>query len=69
MRKNLENRSYLTFPKIFGIILLETRERRKFLMELELLRALILIANTCFLQNSYEDCPMRELCGKMPCEW
>ena len=38
-------------------------------MELELLRALILIANTCFLQNSCEDCPMRELCGKMPCEW
>ena len=30
-------------------------------MELELLRALILIANTCFLQNSCEDCPMREL--------
>lgn len=28
-------------------------------MELELLRALILIANTCFLQNSCEDCPMR----------
>lgn len=37
-------------------------------MELELLRALILIANTCFLQNSCEDCPMRELCGKMPCK-
>ena len=35
-------------------------------MELELLRALILIANTCFLQNSCEDCPMRELCDKMP---
>ena len=38
-------------------------------MELELLRALILIANTCFLQNSCEDCSMHELCGKMPCEW
>lgn len=38
-------------------------------MELELLRALILIANTCFLQSSCEDYPMRELCGKMPCEW
>lgn len=29
-------------------------------MELELLRALILIANTCFLQNSCEDYPMRQ---------
>ena len=38
-------------------------------MELELLRALILIANTCFLQNSCEECPMRELFGKMPYEW
>lgn len=38
-------------------------------MELELLRALILIANTCFLQNSCDERPMRELCGKMPCEW
>lgn len=33
-------------------------------MELELLRALILIANTCFLQNSCEDCPMRELVAR-----
>lgn len=38
-------------------------------MDLDLLRALILIANTCFLQNSCDECPMRELCGKLPCEW
>lgn len=29
-------------------------------MELELLRALILIANACFLQNSCDECPMRQ---------
>lgn len=33
-------------------------------MELELLRALILIANTCFLQNSCEDCPCENFVAK-----
>ena len=38
-------------------------------MDLELLRALVLIANTGFLHNSCDECPIRELCGKLPCEW
>lgn len=38
-------------------------------MELELLRALILIANVCYEQQNCKTCPMKEICGKIPCEW
>lgn len=38
-------------------------------MTLELLRALVTIAEFCLEQNNCNTCPMKDLCAKMPCEW
>jgi hypothetical protein len=37
-------------------------------MTLELLRALFTIARFCEGQSNCEQCVLKELCGKMPCE-
>ena len=37
-------------------------------MTLELLRALFIIARFCEKQQNCKECPMRDICGKMPCE-
>ena len=38
-------------------------------MELDLLKAILTILKSCESQKSCKNCPLRELCGKMPCEW
>lgn len=37
-------------------------------MTLELLRALFTIVRFCEKQNNCKECPMREICGRMPCD-
>ena len=38
-------------------------------MTLELLRAIITLIQFCYAQDDCRECPLREICGKMPCEW
>lgn len=38
-------------------------------MTLDVLKALAIILEFCLEQDSCKDCPMRDFCGKMPCEW
>lgn len=38
-------------------------------MTIELLQALIIILKFCYEQKNCNKCPLRDLCGKMPCEW
>ena len=38
-------------------------------MTLELLRAVITLLNFCHSQKQCKERPLREICGKMPCEW
>lgn len=38
-------------------------------MTAEVLKALLVIMQYCYAQDSCRNCPMRELCAKMPCEW
>lgn len=38
-------------------------------MSVELLKALALILETCYDQDSCKECPLRQFCDKMPCEW
>lgn len=35
----------------------------------EVLRALAVIAEFCLAQNNCGNCPLRDKCSKMPCEW
>ena len=37
-------------------------------MTLELLKALVTIVRFCDKQANCRTCPMREVCGKMPCD-
>ncbi len=37
-------------------------------MPLEVLKALLTLIRFCLEQDSCKNCPMREMCGKMPCE-
>ena len=37
-------------------------------MTLDLLKALFTIARFCEQQTNCEQCPMKEICGRMPCE-
>ena len=38
-------------------------------MTLEVLRALITIADFCFNQENCDSCAMKSICLTMPCEW
>ena len=38
-------------------------------MTLELLKALAIILEFCLLQDNCRDCPLKDYCQKMPCEW
>ena len=38
-------------------------------MTLEVFQALLLINRYCLEQDSCKTCPIKELCGKRPCEW
>ena len=38
-------------------------------MTLDVLKALAIILEFYLEQGSCKDCPMRDFCGKMPCEW
>lgn len=38
-------------------------------MTLEVLKALVVIADFCYKQNNCKTCPLKDLCAKMPCEW
>ena len=38
-------------------------------MTVELLQALLEILKTCQEQDSCKQCPLRQFCEKMPCEW
>lgn len=38
-------------------------------MTLEVLKALVVILEFCMSQDPCKNCPMAQLCGKMPCEW
>lgn len=38
-------------------------------MTVEIMRALVMLADLCLEQNNCKDCPLRDVCGKMPCEW
>lgn len=35
----------------------------------EVLKALLVIMNFCLEQNNCNNCPMKDKCAKMPCEW
>lgn len=37
-------------------------------MPIEVLKAIITLVRFCMNQNSCSNCPMQEMCGKMPCE-
>ena len=38
-------------------------------MTLELVSAIITFVRFCTEQKDCKECPLREICGKMPCEW
>lgn len=38
-------------------------------MPVNVLEALEIIFNFCIEQDSCPDCPMKDICEKMPCEW
>lgn len=38
-------------------------------MTFEMLKALFMIMQVCYNQDNCENCPLQEVCGKMPCEW
>lgn len=38
-------------------------------MTVELLQALAVLLKFCYEQEDCRACPMRQFCGKMPCEW
>lgn len=38
-------------------------------MTVELLEALAAILRVCENENSCTKCPLKEYCGKMPCDW
>ena len=38
-------------------------------MTVELLKALAAILETCLEQDSCKECPLKQFCGNMPCEW
>lgn len=38
-------------------------------MTLELFAAIFTIRDYCLAQNNCANCPLKELCQKMPCEW
>ena len=37
-------------------------------MTLEVLRALFTLVRFCEKQENCKSCPMKEICGRMPCE-
>lgn len=38
-------------------------------MTLEVLKALLVVAEFCIHQNNCNECALRDFCAKMPCEW
>lgn len=38
-------------------------------MNSELISALFAIFQYCMAQNDCKTCPLKKICGKMPCEW
>lgn len=38
-------------------------------MSTELVRALLLISKFCVIQDSCEECPLKEFCMKQPSSW
>ena len=38
-------------------------------MLLDVMRAVLILYKFCLKQQNCKECPIRELCGKMPCEW
>lgn len=38
-------------------------------MTVEVLKALAVILACCQEQDSCKECPMKDFCQKMPCEW
>lgn len=41
----------------------------KISMTIELLKALLFIAKFCYEQDNCKVCPIKDICGKIPCEW
>lgn len=37
-------------------------------MPIEVLKAIVTIVKFCMKQHKCAECPLKELCGKMPCE-
>lgn len=61
------NGGTLTFQKFFDILFIENK-KGGFTM-LEVFRALILVQDFCIQQENCKTCPMKNICGKIPCEW
>lgn len=38
-------------------------------MPVEVLKALLVLLRYCLEQDNCKTCPMRDYCGKMPCEF
>lgn len=38
-------------------------------MTVEVMRALVLLADLCFEYTNCKTCSLSAFCGKMPCEW
>lgn len=38
-------------------------------MELDVVKALYVLAQFCTNQDSCKNCPLKSICTKMPCEW
>lgn len=38
-------------------------------MTVDVLKALVVLLESCQEQDSCKLCPMAQFCGKMPCEW
>lgn len=60
---------FLTFQKIYDIIIIENKERKKCGMAIELVKALLLIVRYCTSCENCKECPMAEFCGKTPQDW
>ena len=38
-------------------------------MMLEVFKALMIIADFCFAQKNCDECALKKICSKMPCDW
>jgi hypothetical protein len=36
---------------------------------LDVFKALLTIVKFCYKQDNCKQCSLKEMCGKMPCEW